>query len=152
MKIIDAEMGTIRVCDTDVYHMKRFIQSELPLLIHYQMCEGLDVLSGQFLPQLKNFEMKKLDELLNHNMDCAGKGIYIGEYGERIRDYGYHMKDTNRGFFPFFFGRGNDYWPGVTPTSTYKYSSRKEQWNNSRGKVNEKTTLENKNDLYEDMT
>ena len=85
-------------------------------------------------------------------MDCAGKGIYIGEFGERLRDYGYHMKDTNRGFFPFLFGRGNDYWPGVTPSSTYKYSMRKEQWDNNRGKVHQQKSLDYKNDLYEDMT
>ena len=65
----------------------------MPLLTHYQLCEGLNVVSGQFLPQLKKFEMKKLDELLVHNADSIGKFIDIGHFGERIVDYGNYMKE-----------------------------------------------------------
>ena len=48
--MLDSEMASIRICDMDVYHMKRFLHQELPLLVHYQLCEGLDTVSGQFLP------------------------------------------------------------------------------------------------------
>ena len=114
MKILDAEMGTIRLCDKDLYQVKHFIQRELPLLIHLQLCEGLDVVSGSFLSELKVFEKKKLQELLTYYEDSKGVRIDIGDFGDRIRDYGHFLKDTDRGFFPFTLGKGHDYWAEMT--------------------------------------
>ena len=50
--------------------------------------------------------MKKLDELLKYNADCAGVRIDIGDFSDRIREYGTFLQDMDRGFFPFWYGTG----------------------------------------------
>ena len=72
------------------------------------------MVSGSHLPQLKVFEMKKLDELLKYNADCAGVRIDIADFSDRIREYGNWLQDMDRGFFPFWYGNGLDYWAGMS--------------------------------------
>ena len=80
------------------------------MLTHFQVCEGLDIVSGAFLPKLKEFEMRKLNELMAYFDDAKGVPIDIGDFGERIREYGHFLKDVGRGFAPFMLGRGRDFW------------------------------------------
>ena len=49
---------------------------------------------------------QKLDELLKYNADCAGVRIDIGDFSDRIREYGTFLQDMDRGFFPFWYGTG----------------------------------------------
>lgn len=42
--------------------------------------------------------------------DAKGIPIDIGDFGERIREYGHFLKDVGRGFSPFMLGRGRDFW------------------------------------------
>ena len=47
-----------------------------------------------------------------HNADSIGKFLDIGHFGERIVDYGNYVREIKKEFYPFWFGKGNDYWPG----------------------------------------
>ena len=80
--------------------------------------------------------MKKLDELLNHNAESIGKRLDIGDFGERIINYGNYIKDMDKGFFPFILGKNNDYWAELPFSATLKMNEKKERWILSRGKVN----------------
>ena len=45
----------------------------MPTLVHLQMCEGLNVVAGHFLPELQEFEKTKLDEYLT--FEKASRGV-----------------------------------------------------------------------------
>ena len=71
----------------DITFLKHFVERDLPILTHLQICEGLNILQGNFLPELKEYEMRKLKELNQYNIKMRGKQIDVGDFGKRIRMY-----------------------------------------------------------------
>lgn len=48
----------------DTVHHAKFLSESLPIMVHLQICEGLDkVIGPDYRESLQSFEMKKLDEL-----------------------------------------------------------------------------------------
>ena len=83
--------------------------------------------------------------------ESKGVRIDIGDFGDRIRDYGHFLKDTDRGFFPFTLGKGHDYWAEMTYGLPIRLSIQKEMWYSNRGKAHHKQDTDFKTDLYEDI-
>ena len=113
LKSLDSEVANIKLMDMDVIHLKHFVERELPLLTHLQLCEGLNVVHGHFLDELKEFELSKLTEINTYNERFRGVECDIGDFSQRIRMYSAFMQDVNKGVAPFKFGERNDYWPNM---------------------------------------
>ena len=75
------------------FSLKHFIERSLPLLIHIQICEGLQVVSGDYMSRLKKFEQKKLDQLLNYIEKGRGKAVKVAKFGERLKFFAEKVKE-----------------------------------------------------------
>ena len=130
LRALDAEMATIKVNDMDIYWIKHFIERDLPVLTHMQMCEGLSQVSGRFLPELREFEMKKLKELNAYSANARGAPCNTGDFIKRIQAYAQFLEHKGQGVIPFEFGEDNDYWPGMGALvdEPFKLSVEKEVW------------------------
>ena len=96
--------------------------------------------------------MKKLEQLLTYNTDCKGIPIDIGDFGERVREYGYFLKDVGRGFSPFLLGRGRDFYPDMNFGVPFTMNAEKQEWYTQRGKAYEKLEQLYREDLLEEVT
>ena len=57
MKILGAEVKNLQIFDMDITFLKHFVERDLPILTHLQLCEGLNIIQGKFLPELKMFTL-----------------------------------------------------------------------------------------------
>lgn len=84
---LDQEVADIKMIDMDILHIKHFIERDLPILTHMQLCEGLNIVQGHFLPELKEFEVRKLKELNAYVERFRGQQCDVGDFSKRIRLY-----------------------------------------------------------------
>lgn len=47
----------------DVEGLKIFVERSLPMLTHLQLCEGLNIVAGEFMPDLVVFQKEKMKEI-----------------------------------------------------------------------------------------
>ena len=57
------EVGKLRHLDDAVFQVNCFIERTLPVMMHHQICEGLNSVAGPDLDDLMAFEKKKSEEL-----------------------------------------------------------------------------------------
>lgn len=111
---IKASITTLLAMETDVMETKKFLERELPLLTHYQICEGLNsaVITEGNCENIRKFERTKLDELVKHveNMDLRMPRLKI--YRTQIFAFGKYCSDMDQGVVPFKFLPEGDWWGG----------------------------------------
>ena len=81
---MDSSFNQIKVLDNDVAQSKQFIERQLPSLIHLQVCEGLNIVAGDFMNDLKKWEKKKLTEVYEYAKDAEGVEVNLRKFRDRI--------------------------------------------------------------------
>ena len=73
VKAINTTIVQMKGLEKDIHESKLFIERQLPGLIHLQLVEGLNVVSGDQAGELLEWQKHKLEELVKHDTDSAGK-------------------------------------------------------------------------------
>lgn len=55
---------------------RNFIERSIPTMIHLQLVEGLHVVAGTNLQNVRQFEKNKLSELMKYQLDNEGKETF----------------------------------------------------------------------------
>lgn len=117
-----ASMTTLMLMETDVMEIKKFLERELPLLNHYQLCEGLSktCFTDASKAAIHQFEKEKLTELVSHceSMDLRMPRLKI--YRGQIQGFGKYCKEMDTGVVPFTFTPEGDWWEGTKEVDASK--------------------------------
>lgn len=90
----------------------KLIESRLPLLIHFQICEALHKTLNDITPsKVREFELGKLDELWEFNTQYAGAEPNLKALSSKLRVKAKEFHKQNNCVLPFIFGR--DYKPDM---------------------------------------
>ena len=114
-----------------------FVERTLPTLVHLQVCEGLNVVAGHFLPELKAFETRKLEELLTFERASKGVQCSLGTLRVVVRRFAKQVAEAaaEDGVVPFILGWGGDYWPGMDLSHELTLGVSKAMYTSSRGET-----------------
>ena len=113
LNAFNTSLTQMKGLEGDIKESKLFIERQLPALIHMQLCEGLHVVAGNQMDELKEFETQKLEELFYHNKENQGKQPQIGKFRQRIEWIIKILKEDRLGMAPFVFKPNRDYWPDM---------------------------------------
>ena len=83
-----------------------FTERTLPMLVHFQICEGLAsvVTSDQAYESFRQFDKLKLAEITTFIKDSVGYPAKTQELRKRAELFGEHCLKQNMGSAPFKFG------------------------------------------------
>ena len=54
------------VTDGEFKGVKLFVERQMPMLTHLQLCEGLNVIAGDNIESLQAFERSKMQQIANY--------------------------------------------------------------------------------------
>ena len=100
--------------ETNFLDTQLFCERTLPMLTHFQLCEGLKVVAGQFLPQLEAWEKAKFNAHLSYEQNSRGIECTISKFRKRLNQFGQKVFELDQGMVPFEFNpTTGDYWPDM---------------------------------------
>ena len=111
VNMIDMQVQHLTPLSLHVKETRCFVERSLPLMIHFQLVEGLHVAVLNDLSKLKHFEKTKLKELINYAMDSEAKETFTHKLSSRLKDFSTMQLDSDNGVAPFNLGRDKDFWP-----------------------------------------
>ena len=80
--------------------------------MHLQLCEGLNVVAGDYMTELKNWEKIKLMQLQSYISNALGKDADTHNFRDRLIFFIDKLVKNNKGAVPFIFDRDvGDYYP-----------------------------------------
>ena len=141
---LDSSFKQIKGLETDVSNSKLFIERELPALIHLQIAEGLNIVAGDYMAELKSWEKTKLTQLQQYIREAIGKDSNTHLFRERLVFFVDKLVKNNKGAVPFIFdGTKGDYYPYYEVVS--RFGKDKDNYTRNRGAVvSEKKRLDAK--------
>ena len=141
---LDSSFKQIKGLEADVSHSKLFIERELPALIHLQLSEGLNIVAGDYMTELKSWEKTKLTQLQSYIRDALGKDANTHQFRDRIIFFIDKLVKNNKGAVPFIFdGDKGDYYPYYENIT--RFGKDKDNYSRNRGAVvSEKKRLDAK--------
>ena len=75
-----------------------------------QLCEGLNVIAGQYHEDLRQFELKKMAEIYKHKVDGEGVIPNVAKFKRAVENWGANVYMEHIGYMPFHFGEKKQYW------------------------------------------
>ena len=95
-----------------VKDLPKFVERTIPLLTHFQVCEGLQKTLFDVVPyRVMNFGKTKLAELVDFNQNYLALEPNLSAFGSRIRLKSRALAAKAKGVVPFVFGQ--DYKPDM---------------------------------------
>ena len=85
------------------------------MLIHHQVCEGLNIIADRNLPELMAWERLKTDEVYEHTKRCEGHKPDVKRFRRCVEKFTECAWKFRIGSAPFTYGEKLDYWPEITP-------------------------------------
>ena len=58
-----SSLMTTQLMQNDVEGLKIFVERSLPMLTHIQLCEGLNIVAGEYMPEVTVFQKEKMKEI-----------------------------------------------------------------------------------------
>ena len=118
------EILSLRQLEDDVFQAHCFIERSLPMLIHHQLCEGLNVIAGRNLAELMDWERRKTDEVYEHTKLCEGIKPDVKRFRRAVEKFTECAWKFKIGSAPFTYGEYQDYWAEITPRYYANYDKR----------------------------
>ena len=118
------EMIKLKSLEDSVFQAHCFIERALPMMIHHQLCEGLNIVSGVHQQELITFEKRKTDEVYENFKLCEGLKPNIKRFRGAIEKFTENCWKHKIGSAPFTYGERRDYWPDISTKWIRGYDKR----------------------------
>ena len=99
--------------DGEFQGVKLFVERQMPMLTHLQLCEGLNAIAGDNIESLQNFEKSKMLQIATYQKQCAGQDVSVSQLSKRIDRFIEKLREQNITSAKFEFGQNKDYWPSM---------------------------------------
>lgn len=86
------------------------MERSVPMLMHLQLCEGLNIVMTQDNAKIKAFQAEKLEEIYRYTKACESNVPNINLLRKRVEVIAKYFWTKDKGLVPFVFGK--DYEPG----------------------------------------
>ena len=124
VELVEMEVQKLRHIDEEMFQANCFIERVLPIQIHHQVCEGLNIVAGTDIQELLKFEREKSAQLSTYMKQCDGYKPGVKRLRTAMENFHHHIHKSEIGSAPFIFGEMKDYWPDIPEKQMKAYDKR----------------------------